>query len=224
MIFGGDVKDLEELIGRKHICAWGTMVKGFDYKFVKYHLRGIYTIRRWVGTDVLKARTCWWYRLQVWLCNFFVDFHCFVSWELQEEFLKVFPDVMVLPKVYPAKARPYIPLFTVMVYMPKMDKWRPGVDKKWLYGYDIYERLRGKYPGWRWIVLDGSLQKDVVYELYHRVHVLFRPTRHDGHPRMVEEAKMLGVPVVWDVPMSHTKAERLLTTHYKTWKGEQDEK
>ncbi len=80
----------------------------------------------------------------------------------------------------------------ILVYCPQ--KAPRGINTKWLYGIDIVERLSANHPEWQFVIVDGTIAKS---KLYKNIDVLLRPTRHDGMPVMVLEARNLNIPVIW---------------------------
>lgn len=78
----------------------------------------------------------------------------------------------------------------ILVYYPHTTTSK--IDLKWLYGFDIVEKLIKQHPEWEFIIVDGT-QKNI----YHNIDVLLRPSRHDGLARMVKEAYHLKIPYIW---------------------------
>ena len=78
----------------------------------------------------------------------------------------------------------------ILVYYPHTIKSK--IDLRWLYGFDIVEKLIKWHPEWEFVILDGS-QKNI----YHNIDVLLRPTRHDGLSRMIKEAHYHKIPYIW---------------------------
>ena len=218
VIFGGDVKDVKNLITDPNLnWAIGTMLPSFDIRFVWYNMIGYWTLRRWCGTDVLKCRLYWHYRLRAKLCNFFIDKHCFVSESLKQEFIKIFPKAETMAKLWPAIPDEYERRFNVLVYLPKAKRTKKLRD--YIYGKKIYDVLSRKYTDWNWLILHGDIPKNIVMELYFQADVLFRSNHHNGCPRMVLEARSIGLPVVWNPErMTVPYAERKLMEIYKKWK------
>lgn len=220
MIFGYDRADVEAIKYRL-LIDWdntviGTMLPAFHWKFVWAKCKKFHTVKRWVGTDVLKLKLCWWYRWQAVICNWFIDEHCFVSEKLKQEFLEIFPSEKVRTEMWDAEAEDYVRRFNVLFYVPQTKRY--GVNMDWVYGWDIIRELFKKYPEWNWIWADGKIPKNALLEVYHRADVLLRPTRHDGEPRMVREAKKIGVPVVWEPDKMNLKyAEKRLLGVFKIW-------
>lgn len=82
--------------------------------------------------------------------------------------------------------------FNVLYYFPKKDT----CFNRWLYGYDIYLGLLIELivPNIHFIVVDGTKDMNAIYPL---VDVLIRPNRHDGHPRMIDECILNGIPYIY---------------------------
>lgn len=80
--------------------------------------------------------------------------------------------------------------FNILYYCPKVDnKWN-----RWLYGYDIYLGLKAWFPNLNFIRVDGCQDMKEIYPI---VDLFIRPNRHDGHPRMIDECKLNGIPYIW---------------------------
>lgn len=190
-------------INDKPVCL-GSMLPAFHAGFILAKLRGYYTVKRWIGTDVWKIANCWWYRWEAWACNLFVDEHWFDAQWLKDDFIKVFPKENAGPVV---SAEPWIyeRKFNILIYIPKF-KFRPGVDQNWRYGIDIIQDLRNKYPDWNWMIVDQFISKEIMSELFMRTDLYLRPSRYDGASRMVLFAKSIGVPVIFE-PREDLKTE-----------------
>ena len=78
----------------------------------------------------------------------------------------------------------------ILVYIPNRFHRRINID--WLYGKDIIEALKSKHPEWNFVYVDGSKKN-----IYKNIDIYLRPNRHDGYPKMVVEAKLLGIPCIW---------------------------
>jgi hypothetical protein len=66
--------------------------------------------------------------------------------------------------------------------------------KDWVYGYDIYKRMRYVFPEVTFVEVNGD---DDLSKIYPLVDFYLRPNRHDGNPRMVMECEYLGIPYYW---------------------------
>lgn len=80
--------------------------------------------------------------------------------------------------------------FNVLYYFPK----KVTDFRKWIYGYDIFIRLKESIPNAIFIVADGT--KD-MREIYPIVDLLIRPNRHDGDSRMVRECELNDIPHIY---------------------------
>jgi len=80
--------------------------------------------------------------------------------------------------------------FNVLYYFPSITK---NIKfKKWLYGFDIFEYTREQlFPQLNYIVVDGSQNMTEIYPI---VDFYLRPTRHDGHSRMIDECQINNIP------------------------------
>ena len=68
------------------------------------------------------------------------------------------------------------------------------IDMNLLYGIDIINELIERHPEWNFIKADGSVPRET---LYGNIDILLRPTRHDGYSRMIVEAQLKRIPVIW---------------------------
>lgn len=209
---------LEELLTNHNKVAIGTMQPAFHWKFVYYKLKGFYTVKRYVGTDVWKILNCWWYRLEARICNFFINEHCFVHKRLLREYRSVFPKSKTSTTISGYKIWTYGKQFNILVYLPICKK-RRGVDNDWLYGADIVQVLRLKHPEWKWLIVNQTMSPEIISELFMRADVYFRPTRHDGAPRMVAFAEKIGLSVVHDPKETLTveDCESKLINLFRQW-------
>ena len=102
----------------------------------------------------------------------------------------------------------------ILVYRPNGKMKRISLD--WLYGWDIVQELIKRHPEWNFRLADGT--KDNIWQ---DIDVLLRPTRHDGLSRMVLEARVLDIPIIWSYntgkynELTVTEIERQLTEIYK---------
>lgn len=94
--------------------------------------------------------------------------------------------------VYPKKKHN---TFNILYYCPTSIK-----DKKlnaWLYGADIYTRVKYWFRDQRdvtFIEVDGT--QDMA-EIWPVTDFVLRCNRHDGGARMIDEAKLQGIPYYW---------------------------
>lgn len=101
--------------------------------------------------------------------------------------------------------KPIVPFRDMMWYPDKIDKkkhdgfnvlyYYPRNNTKfnrWLYGLDLFSQLRTSIGGVvNFIVVDGTMDMKEIYPI---VDFMIRPTRHDGHPRMIDECEVNGIP------------------------------
>jgi len=62
---------------------------------------------------------------------------------------------------------------------------------EWLYGRDIYLKLKAELSECNFIEVDGSQDMSKFYPI---TDFYLRPNRHDGHSRMIEECKINEIP------------------------------
>jgi hypothetical protein len=79
--------------------------------------------------------------------------------------------------------------FNVLYYFPKRNRFR-----EWLYGWDIFEKVKEHFPQINFIVVDGSHDMSKIYPI---VDFMIRPCRNDGLPRMVKECEVNNIPYLW---------------------------
>jgi len=82
--------------------------------------------------------------------------------------------------------------FNVLYYMPQKTSDVPFW--KWVYGYDIYTRLKKELPQVNWIEVDGSADMSEVYPI---IDFYLRPNRSDGASRMRQECEIQHIPFYW---------------------------
>lgn len=192
------------------IRVWGLSVyvgsiPFFTVLFDRFVL-GLKPVKYWMGTDVLtmfmypphkRKWKVWLHRAKMWLLNWVLYQHWFVSANLLNETLqlrwfKVRCEWLIFKKP-PPKLKPEHRVkhegFNVLVYNPKR-----SLFDKWLYGDDIIRWLQNEFLQVNWIEVDGS--KDMS-EIYPIVDAYIRPTRHDGDPLMVQECELWKIPVWW---------------------------
>jgi hypothetical protein len=159
-------------------------------------------IRFWIGSDVLLLRmfppgrgklSVLKHRLKVWLTEPFIDEHWVYGNQLFKEFKEVWSDRKAQLRLCRASIDPVVrvPSETVNVayYHPRDD-----IFARWVYGIDFIERLMLLYPQVNWIKLDGTLNPKYFFQAL-TGHI--RPSRSDGHPRLIEECKVHGIPFYW---------------------------
>ena len=97
-----------------------------------------------------------------------------------------FKDIVWYPKALPKKKHKG---FNVLYYFPSNTKWN-----RWLYGYDIFcdvKQVLNFHPDIHFIVVDGQQDMTKIYPI---IDFMIRPTRHDGHPRMIDECIINDIP------------------------------
>ena len=167
----------------------------------------------WVGSDVLFMNeypkgTRYRFRLKIFvfrilvkiLDRFFIGRNWIIADHLGKE-LKLKKPIMLIQ--YPKSSPKYQHLqkypkvkhndFRVLYYFPK---GRKNIKfEKWLYGWDIYFKVRQHFGDKiSWVIADGSSDMELVYP---RVDFLLRCNRHDGRPMMVRECEINEIPYYW---------------------------
>lgn len=161
-------------------------------------------IKWWIGTDALTMATYppgdfrWHVRIffrRIWyrIIESFIYQHWFVAEHLansirvaeNKKYLVVDPPI-IATKIKKKKHDG----FNVLYYFPSITK---NIKfKKWLYGFDIFEYTREQlFPQLNYIVVDGSQNMTEIYPI---VDFYLRPTRHDGHSRMIDECQINNIP------------------------------
>lgn len=100
--------------------------------------------------------------------------------------IKQFKDIVWYPNKFKKKAHKE---FNVLYYFPSNTKWN-----RWLYGYDFFivvKDILAYNQNIRFIVVDGSQDMNKIYPI---TDFMIRPTRHDGHPRMIDECIINDIP------------------------------
>jgi hypothetical protein len=80
--------------------------------------------------------------------------------------------------------------FNVLYYYPQKNT----KFNRWLYGLDLFYQLKEQLPDLNYIVVDGTKDMRRIYPI---TDFMIRPNRHDGHPRMVDECILNGIPYYW---------------------------
>ena len=78
--------------------------------------------------------------------------------------------------------------FNIIYYYPMASD---NAFNRWLYGYDIYLKLKEK---WDIHLIDGKQDMSKIYPV---TDLLIRPNRHDGQPRMIDECAVNDIPYIW---------------------------
>jgi len=163
----------------------------------------------WTGTDALmlvdrsrrsiRKRIIWSIFAMVirFMDEFFVEAHYVDSQNLADRLnsfgvkkhISVQADVIKHNEKYEKKPHKG---FNVLYYMPKkgteVEFWR------WVYGYDIFERLKKEMPHINFIVVDGSADMEEIFPV---VDFYLRPNRSDGASRLRQECDIQGIPYYW---------------------------
>lgn len=63
--------------------------------------------------------------------------------------------------------------------------------KRWVYGFDLYQKLLWSFRDVKFKVVNGSQDMTEVYPI---IDGYIRPNRHDGEPRMILECEKLEIP------------------------------
>lgn len=93
--------------------------------------------------------------------------------------------------------------FNVVYYAPT-----DSVYGYWVYGVDIIDQLIPMFPEFNWIKLNG---KNAMSEVWPTADVYIRPSRWDGYPRLVREARLNGVDVIFSEKFDLTVEHCALT-------------
>jgi hypothetical protein len=102
--------------------------------------------------------------------------------------------------------------FNVLYYYPQ----RNTKFNRWLYGADIFSQVKLSLPEVNFIVVDGYADMKKVYPI---VDFMIRPTRHDGHPRMVDECELNDIPYYWstDGEPNVKEIQQTIKNEYANW-------
>ena len=79
--------------------------------------------------------------------------------------------------------------FNVFYYSPG-----DSVYQRWVYGLDIIEKLIYIFPHFNWVKLDGKIDMKSAFKV---MDIYIRPSRWDGFPRLVREAALNDIPVIF---------------------------
>ncbi len=83
--------------------------------------------------------------------------------------------------------------FNILYYYPSHRK--KNVEfVKWLYGYDIYSKIKQRLHGVNWIVVDGKQDMSKIFPI---IDFYLRPNRHDGASRLRQECELNNIPYYW---------------------------
>ncbi len=161
----------------------------------------------WTGTDSLmlvdysmrkwRKKPYWFvFRILIKLMDIFIECHYCVSLNVADNLrkfgtkkqIKILHDKIKYNKKFDKKRHKG---FNIIYYYPiNMDK----TFIRWLYGIDIIEYLKNRFPDINFIRLDGNKDMSKVYPI---TDFMVRPNRHDGHPRIVDECEIQDIPYYW---------------------------
>lgn len=159
-------------------------------------------IRFWVGSDVLLLRmfppgrgklSVLKHRLKVLFIEPFIDQHWIYGEQLFKEFKEVWGSRKSSLRLCRAPIEPIVRVpsesINIAYYQPKDD-----VFSRWVYGIDLVEAAIKMYPQVNWIKLDGTLNPKYFFQ---SLTGYLRPSRSDGHPRLVAECQKNSIPTYW---------------------------
>ena len=84
--------------------------------------------------------------------------------------------------------------YNVLYYIPKGKKNQKFIE--WLYGWDLMLGYKTLNPTHNIIEVNGDSSVDMS-KIYPIIDLYYRPTRHDGMPRMILECKIQEIPYIW---------------------------
>lgn len=159
-------------------------------------------IRWWIGSDVLLLRmfppgrgkfSVLRHRLKTWLTEPFIDEHWIYGEQLFKEFKQVRNSRKASLRLCRAPIESVVKVphegVSIAYYQPKDD-----VFSRWVYGIDLIEILVKRYPQVSWIKLDGTLNPKYFFQ---SLSGYLRPSRSDGHPRLIAECRENSIPTYW---------------------------
>ena len=106
--------------------------------------------------------------------------------ELGYKNIKVHPDPVKYLKKYPKIAHEG---YNVLYYIPKGKKNQKFIE--WLYGWDLMLEYKAHNSTHNIIIVNGDADMSKIYPI---IDLYYRPTRHDGASRMIQECKIQGIP------------------------------
>ena len=109
--------------------------------------------------------------------------------ELGYKNIKVHPDPVKYLKKYPKIAHEG---YNVLYYIPKGKKNQKFIE--WLYGWDLMLEYKALNSTHNIIVVNGDADMSKIYPI---IDLYYRPTRHDGMPRMILECRMQEIEYYW---------------------------
>lgn len=159
-------------------------------------------IRFWIGSDVLLLRmfppgrgklSVLKHRLKTGLTEPFIDEHWVYGAQLFKEFKQVWSGRKASLRLCraPIESVVKVPSESVNIayYHPRDDEF-----SRWVYGVDLIELLIQRFPQVNWVKLDGTLNPKYFFQ---SLSAYLRPSRSDGHPRLVAECRENSIPVYW---------------------------
>ena len=84
--------------------------------------------------------------------------------------------------------------YNVLYYIPKGKKNQKFIE--WLYGWDLMLGYKTLNPTHNIIEVNGDSDMSKIYPI---IDLYYRPTRHDGMPRMILECKIQEIEVIHDL-------------------------
>ena len=144
-----------------------------------------------------RKRVYWWlFRRLIRIMDHFIEAHYCDAENIKDNLLTfgtnkwvtVLPDQLRHTEKFPKQPHP---TFTILYYLPE------GGDcefNEWLYGYDVFLRVKEEFPDLNYIVVSGDHCMRYVYPV---VDFYLRPNRHDGASRMRRECEIQDIPYYW---------------------------
>jgi hypothetical protein len=137
----------------------------------------------------------WFFRRFIRISEIFIQSHAVISWNLADNLneFKVRKAIEYIPTVHSTVKYRKIKHkeFNVLYYIPK------GGDRKfieWLYGYDIFLKVKKHYNHMNFIVVDGTYDMSKIYPI---TDFYIRCNRHDGPGRIRLECEVNNIPYYW---------------------------
>jgi len=82
--------------------------------------------------------------------------------------------------------------YNVLYYIPKGKKNQKFIE--WLYGWDLMLEYKALNSTHNIIIVNGDADMSKIYPI---IDLYYRPTRHDGMPRMILECRMQEIEYYW---------------------------
>jgi len=175
-------------------------------------------VTHWIGTDAFLATTSLKFKYLSKLCNLLIDKQLVVSSNLKNEIesigIKNSVIIPILPKFINeeiSKIEQKNCRFTVLSYTAK--------DRYDFYGSNEILKLAQTLPDIDFWILSSDSEKeshsgnirylgivplDEMNTIYEKCHVLIRYVKHDGMPKMLLEALLKGLQVIYSFPFPNT--------------------